>query len=273
MAFKFEIPESVQKELAERDEKQAKEVESKADIICFPNCPPEKQAAPSSLLRSALFGVVRRGKRAYKKDVELTTWGNVTVKYTGEQLMQSDQDVWLACVQAFTQQKKINIVIPQRELIKLSGRKGVNAERLWADLKRLTYAGIEVIDGRYAYTGTLLNKAVKDKETGHILISVNSEMFDLFGGNVTHIETEKRHALKMDLAKWLQGYVCSHKSTWKKPHWVSLDKLKELSGVEISAVRDFRVKIKKAMDELKELDVVAGWKLEDDMLTLWRPSK
>jgi len=44
MAFKFEIPESVQKELAERDVKQAKEVESKADIIRFPSCPPEKQA-------------------------------------------------------------------------------------------------------------------------------------------------------------------------------------------------------------------------------------
>jgi len=46
MAFKFEIPESVQKELAERDVKQAKEVESKADIIRFPNYPPEKQAVP-----------------------------------------------------------------------------------------------------------------------------------------------------------------------------------------------------------------------------------
>jgi len=272
MAFKFEIPESVQKELAERDAKQEKESKSKADIIRFPTCPPEKQAAPSSLLRSALFGVVRRGKRAYKKDVEIASWQGTSITYTGEQLMQSDQDVWLACVEACARQKSTNIIIPQRELIKLAGRKGVNAQRLWADLKRLAGAVIEIKDGRRAYFGSLVHDAVKDEKTGHIEVSLNPKMLALFGSNVTHIDTTQRHALKMDLSKWLQGFICSHKSTWKKPSFMGLDKLQSLCGSQ-SSIREFRRALKKSMGELKELNVLAGWKLEDDMLTLWRPSK
>jgi len=273
MAFKFEIPESVQKELAERDAKQAKEVESKADIIRFPNCPPEKQAAPSSLLRSALFGVVRRGKRSYLEDVEIASWQGLSIRYTGQKLMQSDQDVWLACVEACARQKSTNIVIPQREFMRLCSTKITNPKWLFKTLERLVFANLKLESHRFQYVGSLIFSAMRDKESGHIEISLNPKMLGLFGGNVTHIDTTQRHALKMDLAKWLQGYVCSHKSTWQKPHFISLEKLRDLSGVEISAIRDFRVKIKKAMGELKEADVVAGWKLEDDVLTLWRSKK
>ncbi|MDQ6974761.1 MAG: plasmid replication initiator TrfA, partial [Mariprofundaceae bacterium] len=242
-----------------------------ADIIRFPNCPPEHQAAPSSLLRSALFGIVKRGKRAYLENVDIASWENVKITYTGARLMQSDQDVWLACVEACARQKSTNIVISQRSFMQIAGRKGGDTKRIWSDLVRLRAATIVIEDEYRGYAGGLINDVEKNDKTGHLEITINPKMIGLFGGNVTHIDTTMRHALKMDLAKWLQGYVCSHKATWRKPHFIGLEKLQALSGSEIAVIRKFRQQLKKAMDELQASDVVAGWKLENDILTIWRP--
>ncbi|MDQ6973765.1 MAG: plasmid replication initiator TrfA, partial [Mariprofundaceae bacterium] len=189
MAFKFEIPESVKKELAERDAKQEKESKPKADIIRFPNWPPEHQAAPSSLLRSALFGIVKRGKRAYLENVDIASWENVKITYTGARLMQSDQDVWLACVEACARQKSTNVTISQREFIRLSGRKGGDTKRIWSDLVRLRSATIVIEDEYRGYAGGLINDVEKNDKTGHLEITINPKMIGLFGGNVTHIDT------------------------------------------------------------------------------------
>jgi|GEM_PF-5660908 len=83
-----------------------------------------------------------------------------------------------------------------------------------------------------------------------------------------HIEVEQRHALSGDLSKWLQGYVLSHKSTWRKPHLIGLDKLQELCSSS-ATIRKFRQQLKNAMTELQEQHVVAGWNLENDIMKFW----
>jgi len=271
MGFKFEIPEVVQRELDERDAR--KKEEEKLGIIRIP-LPWEKEqrGAPSAIMRSALFGVVKRGKRAYLENKELMSWGSTSIKYTGARLMQSDQDVWLACVEACKRQGKSNVLIGQRELMRLACRKNGNSKRMWSDLERLMGAVVRVQDGRFTYSGTLIHEAEKDEKTGHIALSINPKMLALFGGNVTHIDAEQRAALGLDLSKWLQGYICSHASTWRKPHFIGLEKLQKLCGSE-TTLREFRRAIKKAMGELQQADVVAGWNIENDILTLWRPSR
>jgi len=265
-----EIPAGVLATLDARDAQKTKKEECKAN---FPLCPPEMQAAPSSLLRSALFGVVRRGKRDHLDNVEIAAWGSVSIRYTGQKLTQSDQDIWLACVEACKREGKTDIIISQREIMSMASRKGSNTQWLWQNVKRLTFAGIEVKDGRYSYVGTLIHDAMKDKQTGRIALTLNPKMLALFGGNVTHIDTRQHQALKLDLSKWLHGYVCSHVATFKKPHFIGLEKLQSLCGAKVADMRNFRVKIKKSMDELKASAVVSGWKLQDDVLTLWRSSK
>jgi len=275
MGYKFEIPEAVQRELDERDAKKEQSLKetTESGVIQFP-LPWEKEqrGAPSAIMRSALFGVVKRGRRAYIKEQGLVSWGSTTIKYTGERLMQSDQDVWMACVEACKRQMKTNITISQRELMKLAKRKGSNTQRLWSDLVRLRAATVEVIAEKGRYVGGLIDSAEKDEETGHIALSINPKMLALFGGNVTHIDVEQRAALGLDLSKWLQGYICSHASTWRKPHFIGLEKLQKLCGSE-TTLREFRRAIKKAMGELQQADVAAGWKIEGDILTLWRPSR
>jgi len=64
--MKFEIPAAVQAELDARDaaeeKKQKEQLESGVIQLKFP-WGNEKRGVPSSILRSALFGVVRRGRR------------------------------------------------------------------------------------------------------------------------------------------------------------------------------------------------------------------
>jgi len=269
---KFEIPDAVQAELDARDAVTEKEQNEQMKLGIFHLKFPwgnEKRGVPSSILRSALFGVVRRGRRKYLKDVEIASWSNTSIRFTGEQLQQSDQDMWMACVEACKRAGKTDILIGQRELIRLAGRKSKNTSRLFADLDRLVFSGIKVEDSCYTYTGTLIHDAIRDKRTGKIALSINPKMMGLFGVGATHIEVEQRHALALDLSKWLQGYVLSHKSTWRKPHLVGLDKLQELCGSQTN-IRNFRRSMKKSMDELKEQHIIVGWKLENDILKFWR---
>jgi len=266
MGYKFEIPETVQRELDERDAKKEQSLKETTEtgVIQF-QMPWEKnqRGAPSAIMRSALFGIVKRGRRAYIKEQELVSWGNTNIKYTGENLMQSDQDVWMACVEACKCQGKTDVIISQSELLRLAGKSNTK-KWLLSTLIRLVANAITVKDGRYTYIGSLIHNAIKDEETGYIALSINPNMLALFGANVTHIDVEQRAKLGLDLSKWLQGYICSHESTWRKPHFIGLEKLKGLCGSE-AIIREFRRAIKKSMDELNQTNVVAGWKLENDI--------
>jgi len=272
MKVKFEIPAAAQAELDARDaavEKEQKE-QMKSGIfhLKFP-WGNEKRGVPSSFLRSALFGVVRRGRREMLDSVKIGSWSNTSIRFTGKKLQQSDQDVWMACVEACKREGKTDVVIGQREFMRLAGRKGRDTARLFNDLERLTFAGIRVQNEHYTYVGTLIHDAVREEKTGKIALSINPKMLVLFGAGVTHIEVEQRHALSGDLSKWLQGYAMSHESTWRKPHLVGLDKLQELCGSS-ATIRKFRQQLKNSMSELKEREVIAGWNLENDVLKLWK---
>ena len=269
--LKFEIPESVQAELDARDAAQEKATVEALENGVFQLKYPwanENRGIPNAFLRSALFGVVRRGRRAMIKDAEIAAWGDTSIRFTGEQLQQSDQDVWMACVEACKRAGRTEVVVGQRELMRLIGRKNGNSKQLWSDLKRLIFAGIEVEAERFSYAGTLIHSAVKDEQTKKIVLSINPQMAALFGAGATHIEAEQRHALVSELSKWMQGYVLSHKSSYRKPHLIGLDKLQVLCGSQ-SDIRKFRFNIKKSMAELKEQKAIAGWLLENDVLKLW----
>ncbi len=274
--LKFEIPASVQAELDARDAAKEKEAEKEAEKalktgvfkLQYP-WSNDKRGVPNAFLRSALFGVVRKGRREVLDGVEIAAWGGTSIKFTGKKLQQSDQDVWMACVEACKRYGSTKVEIGQRDLMRLIGRKNGNSKQLWSDLKRLIFAGIEVESERYSYAGNLIHSAVKDEKTKKIVLSINPQMAALFGAGATHIEVEQRHALSGDLSKWMQGYVLSHKSSWRKPHVISLDKLQTLCG-STATIRKFRQQIKASMDELKAQKIAAGWSLENDTLKLWR---
>ena len=54
-----------------------------ARVVRLPLWPAELRACPSCVLRSALFGVVQRGRRKALERAILATWEGVTIRYTG----------------------------------------------------------------------------------------------------------------------------------------------------------------------------------------------
>jgi len=269
---KFEIPAEVQAELDARDAKQKKEAEKalKNGVLKIPNAwSNEQRGIPNLVLRSALFGVVRRGRREFLDGVKIASWGNTSIKFTGKRLQQSDQDIWMACIEACKREGKTNVTIGQRELLKLVGRKGGNTARLLDDLERLVVASIKIEDSQYLYMGSLLHAAIKDKNTGRIALTVDPMMASLFGTGSTHIEVTQRHALGADLSKWLHSYINSHASSYRKPHFIGLDKVQKLCG-SAATKRKFRQQLRAALHELKNKKNIAGWSLENDVLKLWK---
>lgn len=89
-------------------ERQAQTIEAPATALVVPFPQPWAEAVravPLTILRSALFGVMRRGRRQYLENVELLpSWPGVSVHYQGMRLDQADLDVWMQAVHLFRQQ-------------------------------------------------------------------------------------------------------------------------------------------------------------------------
>jgi hypothetical protein len=56
------------------------------------------RAIPNCVVKSALFGVVKKGARKYCKELEIASWRGNRLIYSGQQLDQNDLDVWLEVV-------------------------------------------------------------------------------------------------------------------------------------------------------------------------------
>jgi hypothetical protein len=54
-----------------------------------------ERTAPAPIVRSALFGIVKRGTRRFVDREVLASWGNDSITFTGSQLDQADFDLWL----------------------------------------------------------------------------------------------------------------------------------------------------------------------------------
>ncbi len=66
----------------------------------FPELPDVRRAAPNIVVRSSVFGVVRRGKRARVTDMPVAAPQGLEIAITGWRLDQHDLDIWLEIMHA-----------------------------------------------------------------------------------------------------------------------------------------------------------------------------
>jgi len=216
---------------------------------------------PNEYARAALFGIVRRGRRRYMREEPIASWPGGEIRYTGEQLDQADLDVLMAAASMVNQSMDGKVRTTRRALLKAAGRKGAGSKDIkWlrSTLSRMTACDVTLENERYVYHGNILNSA-EDKETGELVIHLNPQQRWLWNErNTTRLNHDQRTALSTDLAKWLQGYVSSHRATPRHPHQISLEKLQPLTG-STAPMRNFRVAVKKAMAELEQAGIVTAW--------------
>jgi len=86
--------------LVERFRARAAEAEAR-----LPSWPEPVRGTPNAILRSALFGVIRKGRRRYIDGEQIAALDGIDIRYTGPRLDQGDLDAWLAVLHAMRDQK------------------------------------------------------------------------------------------------------------------------------------------------------------------------
>ncbi|HGJ5884058.1 plasmid replication initiator TrfA [Arsenophonus sp.] len=218
--------------------------------------------APNVVLRSSLFGVVKRGNRSFEKNVLKASFNGYTVLFSGEQLDQSDLDVWLECLHRCQSTPLGHTVrFKPNDFLKSINRKNGKSDYLWLNesLWRLRVNDIVISDGKYTYSGSLIFNQYRNEETGESCLVLNPEIAICFGDTAwTGIAKSIRLQLKgKPLTQWLYGFYSSH----YKPLPIKVITLKELCGSEVKELRKFRQMLKKS---LSELSTVTGWCCEID---------
>ena len=220
------------------------------------------RGVPNSVLRSALFGVVRRGPRSFQQRVHKASVEGVKIIHTGPQLDQADLDVWEQALQlARTGGLGCRIQFTASQFLKCIGRGNGKSQHEWLKgaFARLASSVVEIKDAHRAYFGPLLHHGGRDDHTGRYVIEMNPKIIELYGlDGWSSVEFGQRMALKKQpLAQWLHGYYSSH----AKPFPVKIETLHRLCGSQNAAIKGFKQELKSA---LRKLEKVTHWTWQID---------
>ena len=228
-----------------------------SNVAKLPMWPNAVRGMPNAVLRSALFGAIKRGKRAYQERVKKASVEGVTVIHTGPQLDQADLDVWQHCLHlARIDGLGTRIQFTAGGFLKAIERGTGKSQHEWLKgaFARLSSSVVEVAEGRRAYFGPMLIGGARDDETGHYVIEMNPKIASLFGTDGwTGVELEVRRALKKQpLSQWLHQFYSSH----ARPFGFKVETLHRLCGSDNKQMAGFRRELAEA---LKKLSEATGW--------------
>lgn len=213
----------------------------------------EKRAIPNSFLRGALFGMVRKGRRALVDNMPIFTMSQYQLNFTGHELDQNDLELWdtlmfLAKNRNIENELRITLYDLCQQLRITDNN--INREAVIKRIERLKIGTIKLSSGGKIFFGSLINNGYVDKDNdGKVVIEYNKKLAPLFAdGDYTLISADIRHLLgDNQLARWLYSFYESH----KKPIPFAIEFLQKLckSG---SSSKDFKYKLKIALSEVKK---------------------
>lgn len=205
----------------------------------LPRWPEAMRGFPNGLLRSALFGAIRRGKRRYMERKRVASLDGIDILYTGMRLDQSDLDVWAGALHlARLGRLGDRIEFTEKGFLRLIGRGGEGgknigkSDREWLRkvFARLSANTVEIIQGPYVYGGSLVDEYFRDEVSGKYIVILNPGLKVLFNQDSwTQIDWDVRHALRgRPLAQWLHGFYSTHAA----PFPYKIETLHRLCGSE-----------------------------------------
>ena len=251
--------------------KKSLEKRSDSKVIYLPACPDSKRAAPNSFLRSALFAAIQSKDRQFVKGLTLASQDGITVKFTGEELNQTDLEVWEAIVHKYKENPLgKHCVFTAHDLLKTLGLPTGNSQhkQLHTTIIRLTGGVLEVNHNGKKYIGALIKSSVKDEITHHYGIELNKALINLFGESQwTALDWEQRKQLrKKPLTQALHAFYSSH----RKPFPLKLETLKAYTGSRNTQKADFKRKVKAALEALMKVGFLSSFKIENDIVHVER---
>lgn len=240
--------------------------------------PGSDRGIPNELVRCAIFSAKNRNelRKVYRATapsvVELIGGGQII--YTGEELRQDDETVWLQLVHMAKEARSETITFTPYSLLKTLKwpNNGVSYTRLLATLRRLMGTVLEVYSQRFDKGVSTKLIASFEYAKGHDkpwkvkVFSEDDKLLLLFDNLFySRIDWETRLALPEGVATWLHGFFSSH----QKPYGHKVEKLAMGAGLNLETPAtpedsdlDKAAKVTKGKERLREAKKVIKKGLE-----------
>ncbi|RTL10109.1 MAG: hypothetical protein EKK54_12130 [Neisseriaceae bacterium] len=261
--------EKVKQQLKAKEKRQKAEEEAKLLGTAMQQLLPEifedRRAIPNCFLRGALFGMVRKGRRALVKDNPIFTMSQYQVAFSGEHLDQNDLEVWDTLMYLAKERKVENdLQITLYDLCKQLRIKdnNINREAVIKRIERLKFGTVTISTNNQKFFGSLINNGyVNIAGDGKLVIEYNKKLMPLFtDGDYTLISADIRHLLgDNQLARWLYNFYESH----REPIPFTIDFIQKLCRSE-NSLKDFKYKIKIALELVKKAHLSVNQKSKWD---------
>lgn len=223
--------------------------------IQLPIWPNVVRGLPNAFARSALFTVGNRNKaRLNCKSLVIASVAGARIEYTGEELRQDDEDVFLQILHLSRHQKlSSHIEFSSYAMIKALGwtMNKRSYDRLHETITRLDANSLVVFleDLSIKFSGSLIRKFVwkgDNGEAGKWRIFLEPEIIYLFGDTTYSLLYWETRLSLSALAKWLHSFYCTHRD----PYPYKVETFMTLSGSRQSAISGFRRELKRSLQEL-----------------------
>lgn len=242
---------------------------------------------PNHLNRSSLIAPIARGRRKFHRQTVMVTRRDCVLIYTGEQLDEADGDIIMALI-FFAQPYPLGTPVPlnRAKLLKKIERHTGRNDYKWLHrrIKALTEATLFLEakrrDGstRYKIGPTvafhIISSFHEDDVTGTYTYTLDPRWVQIFSNReYSIIDWNKRMQIRrsQDKAKTLQRLLATSADPVQR---YALDALKAQMQ-STSPMRKFRTALEAAARELKRLDIIAKWRIENStrnkpQLVMWR---
>lgn len=245
--------------------------ESEANLLgtamqqLLPDIFEDKRAIPNCFLRGALFGMVRKGRRALVDNQPIFTMSQYQVSFTGHELDQNDLELWdtlmyLAKERNVDSELRISLYDLCQQM-RLSFTKTAYVA-LGARLSRLQLGQVRIKASKKLFFGSLINNVyMEEGDHGRLVVEYNKKLTPLFtDGDYTLISVDIRHLLgDNQLARWLYNFYESH----SEPIPFAIDFIQKLCRSD-SEPKEFKRLLKNSLELVKKAHLSVNHKSKWD---------
>jgi hypothetical protein len=231
------------------------------------------RAMPNHIARSSLFAPVARGRKRLHKETVLVSRADAVITFWGEQLDESQADVWMQIIHEIVKHPLgFPVPINRAKFLRAIGRQTGKYEYIWLHrtMKALAFAmlvvevtkgGVPKLDVGRARALHLIDGFDYDEAAGVYTVRVDPRWRALYGNReFALIDWEQRLKIRkgQDMAKALQRLVATSDELVQR---FSLDWLKARMQY-FSPMRKFKESLRAAMQELERVGVIAAGRIE-----------